>query len=68
MDLLELADELRRLRLEVENLKATEKVTSVVYLGRPDVDGSWRLVRSGTDLNIERRESGSWVSKSVIPA
>ncbi|MBN1483780.1 MAG: hypothetical protein JXA37_03585 [Chloroflexia bacterium] len=38
------------------------------YLGDPDTDGSWRIIRSGTDLAIERREGGTWVAKSTISA
>jgi len=33
------------------------------YFGSPTVDGSWRIVRNGNNLNLERRESGSWVNK-----
>ncbi len=38
------------------------------YMGDSATDGSWRIVRSGTDLVFERRESGSWVTKSTISA
>lgn len=38
------------------------------YMGDSATDGSWRIVRSGIDLVFERRESGSWVTKSTIPA
>ncbi len=38
------------------------------HLGDPDVDGTWRFVRSGSDLKIERRETGSYVSKTTITA
>ena len=42
--------------------------STAVYFGSPSVNGSWRIVRDGNDLNIERRESGSWVSKdSTLP-
>jgi hypothetical protein len=39
-----------------------------VYFGGDVSDGSWRIVRSGNDLVIERRVSGSWVTKSTITA
>lgn len=39
---------------------------SAYYLGDTATDGSWRLVRSGNDLVIERRESAAWVTKSTI--
>jgi hypothetical protein len=40
--------------------------TSNVYFGASDVDGSWRLVCSGANLNVEVRESGSWVAKGIF--
>ena len=36
-----------------------------LYLGDPATDGTWRIVRSGNDLNFERRESGIWVMKGA---
>ena len=42
--------------------------TGAVYLGAADTDGSWRIVRSGSDLVFQRRESGSWVTKGTILA
>lgn len=46
------------------------EVTSVsaFYFGDPDTDGSWRMIRSGNDLNAERRESSVWVSKGGFTA
>jgi len=41
---------------------------NAVYEGAPGTDGSWRMVRSGTDLVFERRESGSWIEKGAITA
>lgn len=38
------------------------------YFGDPSTDGSWRLVRSGNDLVIERRVTGAWATKSTIAA
>jgi len=40
--------------------------TKAFYFGDKDTDGSWRIVRSGDDLDFQRRVSGSWVSKSTI--
>ncbi len=37
-----------------------------IYFGDPSTDGSWRIIRDGTDLSIERREVGSWVFKVKI--
>lgn len=36
------------------------------YMGDPTTDGSWRIGRNGDNLVMERRESGSWVTKSTI--
>ncbi len=33
-----------------------------------EADGNWRLFISGTDLLIQRRESGAWVTKFTIAA
>ncbi len=42
--------------------------SSALYFGDPSTDSTWRLVRSGTSLLIQRRESSSWVTKSTISA
>lgn len=42
--------------------------TDAIYLGNADTDGSWRMIRSGTDLSFERRESSSWVNKGSFIA
>ena len=41
---------------------------SNIYLGPSGTDGSWRMVRSGNDLVFQRRESGTWTTKSTISA
>lgn len=41
------------------------KSTDAFYLGDPNVDGSWRVTRSGNNLVRQRRESGSWVTKGT---
>lgn len=41
---------------------------SIHYFGDKTTDGSWRFVRSGNNFVIERRESGSWVTKLTINA
>ena len=62
------------------NIKASGTVTGTVitgtdhiagsanyfYFGAEGTDGSWRIGRSGNNLVFERRESGSWVTKSTI--
>lgn len=49
-----------------EALNLAEVQTGYVYFGASDTNGSWRIRPSGTDLLIERRESGSWVAKTTI--
>ena len=39
-----------------------------LYLGDKDTDGSWRFAFSGSDLVIQRREGGAWVTKDTILA
>lgn len=41
---------------------------SYQYFGDTATDGTWRIGRSGSDLVIERRESGSYVTKQTISA
>jgi hypothetical protein len=38
------------------------------YIGDKTTDGSWRFVTSGANLIIQKRESGSWVTKQTITA
>jgi hypothetical protein len=40
--------------------------TGAFNLGNPTTDGSWRIVISGVNLLIQKRESGSWVTKQTI--
>ena len=37
-----------------------------VTLGDPTVDGSWRFEVSGTNLLIQRREGGTFVTKTMV--
>lgn len=38
------------------------------YIGDSATDGSWRFTISGSNLSVQRRESGSWVEKgSFMP-
>lgn len=39
-----------------------------IYLGDANTDGTWRMIRSGNDLLMQRRESGAYVTKSTISA
>jgi len=36
------------------------------YLGDKTTDGSWRIIRNGTNLEMQRRESSVWVQKTII--
>ena len=38
------------------------------YLGATATDGTWRFIRVGNDLAIQRRESGVYVTKATIGA
>jgi len=40
--------------------------TKAFYFGDQTTDGSWRIVRSGNNLNFERRESSVWVAKDAM--
>jgi hypothetical protein len=40
----------------------------IIYFGDDSTNGSWRIVRSGDDLLIQRLESGTWTTKSTIAA
>lgn len=42
--------------------------TGAFYLGDKSADGSWRIIRSGTNLNFERRESNVWIPKGGVTA
>jgi len=42
--------------------------TKAFYLGDRSTDGTWRITRSGNNLQFERRESGSYVMKQIIAA
>ena len=39
-----------------------------IYFGGKDTDGTWRIGRSGTAWNMERRESGTYVAKGASTA
>jgi len=39
---------------------------AAIYMGSPNVDSSWRFVRSGDDLLLEQRESGVWNVKQTF--
>ena len=38
-------------------------LSTAIYFGEPANNGCWRIIRSGTKLHVERKESGGWVKK-----
>lgn len=40
--------------------------TDAYYMGDPTTDGTWRFLRVGNDLDIQKRVAGTYVSKSLI--
>jgi hypothetical protein len=57
------ANQLVRMNANVETDSATG-----FYFGDQSTNGTWRIIRSGNDLVIERREAGAYVTKSTIAA
>jgi hypothetical protein len=55
-------------KLEIAGGDVVTDASNSVYIGLPNVDGSWRYRTDGTDLIYERRESGVWVEKTRITA
>lgn len=57
-------------KLDVVGLSGDLELTSTqaVYFGDPATDGSWRYIRSGDNLSVQRRESGQWVEKGLYLA
>jgi len=42
--------------------------SSAFYIGAENVDGSWRIIKSGSDLVMQVRASGTWSTRSTITA
>lgn len=40
--------------------------SNAFYLGDPTTDGTWRIIRSGDDLLMQQRESGTYNTKQTI--
>lgn len=40
--------------------------TGFLYFGDSATNGTWRIGRSGNNLNFERREAGVWVEKGAM--
>ncbi len=41
-------------------------VDDTFYFGDENTNGSWRIIISGTELSIQKREGGVWVEKSAF--
>jgi len=48
------------------NTDAVVDSDKAFYLGDSSTNGSWRVIRSGNNLLMERRESAAWVTKQTI--
>ena len=45
----------------------TGVINNALYLSPdPQVDGNWRIILSGNNLSMQRREGGVWLEKSVV--
>jgi len=62
----ELDREYRRLWQDVAMIQVDDD--GWIYFGGKDTDGSWRIGRSGTAWNMERRESGTYIAKGAATA
>lgn len=61
------AENISATQLTADTVHALDNVQAPVFnLGDPGVDGTWRIVPDGADLNFERRESGTWIWKQRI--
>lgn len=40
--------------------------TKILYFGDSEVDGTWRIIPSGDNLNFEKREAGAWIRHGDI--
>ena len=43
-----------------------DRTNKTLYIGDPATNGSWRLRDDGSDLIVERRESGTWNEKGAF--
>lgn len=43
-------------------------ILALSNFGDPTVDGSWRILKVGSDLQIQNRVSGAWVTAQIIEA
>jgi len=40
--------------------------SNAFYFGDPETDGTWRIIRNGSNLEFQLRESGGWTTKDSI--
>lgn len=62
----EIISYLRYLRQDVTTIQVDDD--GWIYFGGKDTNGSWRIGRSGTAWNAERREAGAYVAKGAATA
>ena len=63
-----LADHLRKIYDSLTGTSIELSLTSSIYLGDPDTNGTWRIRINGNDLVFERLESGTWNEKMAAVA
>ena len=62
----ELAAQWRLIHGDVSTIQVDDD--GFIYFGNKNVDGTWRIGRSGTAWNMERRESGTYTKKGASTA
>lgn len=50
------------------DVSITIGATRAFYFGDSDTNGSWRIIRVGNDLSVQRRESAVWTEKHLFTA
>jgi hypothetical protein len=61
-----LAKRIRALEVRDRPINGQLSAAEAFYVGDPATDGSWRIIRSGNNLLMERREIGAWVTKHTV--
>lgn len=62
-----ISDMTRNIFDDLTTISTTSYVDSI-YFGDASTNGSWRILKVGNDLSIQRREAGVWVEKDLITA
>lgn len=53
-------------QVDITNASVTVESAFAMYFGDPATDGTWRMIRSGSNFLVQRRESGSYVTKQTF--